>query len=235
MHGKENNINYNQNKTIMNMVINKSNITFKEINLYLKEFESINAETLKFQNFLIQSSLYDYFFSGGKYNKTNNEINENDKINKSLNLKFSSNDLFGGLDENMFFLNFEKDFFEININNKIKTLHCSELINFINHSNHIINLYLNNFPLIYLNKIKNPIIEFIFITNFFNFDKDITFPCSIINSCLPKLKKIKINYSNFSDSKEITFIKKNNVIMKDITLNLKEDIIKINYNLMILI
>ena len=224
-------LNEKENNKNMNMIINKSYLSFKEINLYLTEYESVNAETLELQNFLIESSLYDYFFSSYKYSKSNNNINEDKDKNKNQIKNYSKNNKFERIYGDLMFFNFEKDFFEINNNNKIEILHCSELINYINKSKNIINLYLNNFPLSYLKFIKNPLIELISIDNIFNFDNDIHFYCSNINHNLPKLKKIKIRYSNFYESKEIIYIKRNNKNIKYIKLNLKSGIIKIECDL----
>ena len=224
LYEKGNIINYEKNKKSMNMVINKANILLKEIDLYLKEFQSINAETLEFKNFLIESSIYDYFISGPKYNKQNmNSINKFGGSKSIDNLIKKNSDLIK--------INFEKDYFEMDLNGEIAILHCSELIDFINSSKHIINLYLYNFPLSYLKRITNPLIEFISIDNFFNFDKDITFCCHNINHRLPKLKKINIKYSNYDNSKEIIFIKRNRLSLKDIKLNLNNSTLIINSEL----
>ena len=201
----------------MDIIINKPNLSLKEIDLYLKEYQSINAETLEFKNFLIETSLYDYFMGSSKYNKSNINIKNVFNSNKNYNLfkkSIHNSDLIK--------LNFEKDFFEIDVDDEIKIYHCSELINLINSSKHLINLYLYNFPLSYLKRIMNPLIKFISIDNFFNFDNDITFYCDKINQRLPYLKKINIKFSNYEDSKEFTFIKRNNINLEDIKLNLIE-------------
>ena len=79
-----------------------------------------------------------------------------------------------------------------------------------------------------LKRITNPLIEFISIDNFFNFDKDIIFCCNNINQRLPKLKKINIKYSNYDNSKEIIFIKRNRINLKDVKLNLNNSTLIIN-------
>ena len=225
---KENIINYEKNKKNMNMIIDKPNISLKEINLYLKEYQSINAETLEFKNFLIEASIYNYFMSVSKYNnkKSINIIGTFDG-NKNLKNNFSKKNLFKK-NSDLIKINFEKDYFEMDIDDNITELHCSELINFINSSKHIINLYLYNFPLSLLKRITNPLIEFISIDNFFNFDKDITFCCNNINQRLPKLKKINIKYSNYENWKEVIFIKRNRINLKDIKLNLNNSTLIIN-------
>ena len=222
-----------ENKKNMEMIINKKCISLKEINLYLKEYQSINAETIEFKNFSVESSVYDYFFSGSKYNnKLNINHNKNkDGKNSDLIPKFSKNNYFDKINNDSLELNFENDFFEINENNKINILHCSEIVNFINSSKNIINLYLFNFPLLYLKNIKNQIIEFIEVNNFFNLNDEIIFCVNEINKNLPKLKKIKINYSNYNESKEFTYIKRSNTNLRNIKLNLKSDLLIINNNL----
>ena len=209
------------NQKYMNLTINKPNISLNEINMYLKEYESINAETLEFNNFSIENSLYDYLFNSSRYNMPN-IININNASSKNISIKKYNTDLL--------VLNFEKDFFEIDLNYKEQIFHCSELINYINCSKHIINLYLYNFPIIYLKKIINPLIEFISIDNFFNLENDIIFCSKEINRNLSKLKKIKIRYSNFLETKEMIYIKRNNFIIEDSKINLKNSILTINDN-----
>ena len=222
---KINSINTGKNNKNMNITINKQKISMNEINIYLKEYESINAEILEFKNFTIENSIYDYFFSSYGYNKKDSIIIN---TNKSLNDNLIKSNIFKKINNDFLELNFEMDFFEINIDNKVISLHCSELISFINKANNIINLFLYNFPLLYLKQIKNPLIEFISIENFFNFDNDIHFYSKQINQNLPKLKKIRIIFSNYFESKEIIFIKRNNVILEDVKINLKNSVLKIN-------
>ena len=79
------NLNKKEKKKNIDMIINKKNISLKEINLYLKEYQSINAETIEFKNFAIESSFYDYFFSGSKYyNELNININIKDGKNNDI-------------------------------------------------------------------------------------------------------------------------------------------------------
>ena len=125
-------------------------------------------------------------------------------------------------------INFEKDFFEVNLNNKICLLNCSELINYIKNYKYIKTLCLYNFPLEKLKYIENPFIEFIYIYNFFNFDNSITLYINNINNRLPQLSKIKIKIKDFSNNKEFTFIKKNEINLNNVTLNLLFDNIEIN-------
>ena len=222
---KINSINTGKNNKNMNITINKQKISMNEINIYLKEYESINAEILEFKNFTIENSIYDYFFSSYGSNKKDSIIIN---TNKSHNDNIIKSNIFKKINNDFLELNFEMDFFEINIDNKVISLHCSELISFINKANNIINLFLYNFPLLYLKQIKNPLIEFISIENFFNFDNDIHFYSKQINQNLPKLKKIRIIFSNYFESKEIIFIKRNNVILEDVKINLKNSVLKIN-------
>ena len=85
--------------------------------------------------------------SVSKYNNTKsiNIIGTFDG-NKNLKNNFSKKNLFKK-NSDLIKINFEKDYFEMDIDDNITELHCSELINFINSSKHIINLYLYNFPL----------------------------------------------------------------------------------------
>ena len=141
---KINSINTGKNNKNMNITINKQKISMNEINIYLKEYESINAEILEFKNFTIENSIYDYFFSSYGYNKKDSIIIN---TNKSLNDNLIKSNIFKKINNDFLELNFEMDFFEINIDNKVISLHCSELISFINKANNIINLFLYNFPL----------------------------------------------------------------------------------------
>ena len=210
---------YNISNKKEHMIINKPHLSFKEINLYLKEYETIGVDSLEFKNFLIQSSIYDYFFGNYKKNKKGENDDNINRYDKNLN-------------NNLRVFNFGNDFFEIKENSKIYILHCSEIINYINNSHEIINLYLYNFPVSHLKKIKNKLIEFLSIENFFNFDNDINFCINNINKSLPKIKKIKIKYFDYYYNKSITYIKAyNNFHIKNIIINLKGDKIKLNYNL----
>ena len=54
------------------MTINKPNISFKEINSYLKEYKSLNIDSIIFQNILIENSFFNSIF--GKFKSNNNYI-----------------------------------------------------------------------------------------------------------------------------------------------------------------
>ena len=85
-----------------------------------------------------------------------------------------------------------------------------------------------NFPLESVKSIENPNIEFIYINNFFNFVNGIVLTINDIKDRLPKLSKIKIKIRDFSNCKEFVFIKRNDIDLNNITLNLLEDNIEIN-------
>ena len=219
-----------KNKKNNPMIINKSSISFKEINLYLKEYQYIDADTIIFQNVLIENSFFTSFFgkfSSSKtidYNKNNNYGNET-KDNFNI-FKFSKN-IFDKNNNKLMF-NFEKDFFEVNINDKMSIINCSELINYIKNNKNLKYLYLFNFPLEDIKYIKNPFIEYIYINNFFNFENGIILTIDNISKRLPQLSKIKIKVSDYNKNKEFIFIKRNETFLGNITLNLLDDNIQIN-------
>jgi len=220
-----------KNKKNNPMIINKSSISFKEINLYLKEYKNIDVDTIIFQNILIENSFFTSFFGIFSSNKNldsnkNNNYNNEAKDNFNI-LKFSKN-IFDK-NKNKLMFNFEKDFFEVNINDKMSIINCSELINYIKNYKNLKYLYLFNFPLEDIKYIKNPFIEYIYINNFFNFENGIILTIDKINKRLPQLSKIKIKVSDFNKNKEFIFIKRNDTFLGNITLNLLDDNIEINY------
>ena len=220
----------NNNKNTFNynhMIINKPNISFKEINSYLKEYQSLDIDSIIFQNILIDNSFFNSLF--GKF-KSSNTFNYN---NNYMTKKINNNNIFR-FNKNIFdynkyklILNFEKDFFEVNINDKINILNCSELINYINNYKYIKTLCLYNFPLDKIKSIENPFIEFIYINNFFNIDNGVTLTINNMNSKIPKLSKLKIKIKDFYNSKELTFIKNNDITLHNVTLNLLDNNIEI--------
>ena len=219
--------NKNINNQINKMTINKSNISFKEINSYLKEYQSLDIDSIVFQNILIENSFFNSLF--GKFKSNNNYIYNNHYNTKNINnnniFKFNKNILENN---NKLIINFEKDFFEVNTNDKICLINSSEIITYIKNHLYIKILCLQNFPLEKLKCIENPFIEFIYINNFFNFDNGIILTINNINNRLPQLIKIKIKIKDFSNSKEFTFIKRNDINLNNITLNLLYDNIEIN-------
>ena len=219
-------IDNNKSSKSSQIIINKQNISFKEINTCLKDFESFdNIKTLVFQNILIENSFFKSLFT--KY-KSNNTINYNNYETKNIKnnsfLKFNKN-IF---DNNILIFNFEKDFFEVNINDKITILNCSELINYINNYKFSKNVYFLNFPLININSIENPFIENIYINNFFNLENRIILPINEIITKIPKLSKIYIKVKDFSNSIKFSFIRRNDLNINKVTLNLLDDNIGID-------
>ena len=223
------NINNNSNnKKISQIVINKSSISFKEINSALKEYQSNNIETIVFQNMLIENSFFNSLFVKFKSNNSIKYNNNYDTKNINNNNIFKFNKNIFEKNKYKLVINFEKDFFEVNLNEKICILNCSELIDFINNYKYIRILYLFNFPLENIKFIENRFIEYIYINNFFNFENGIILPLNNINTKIPKLSKIIIKIRDFSNVKEFSFIKSNDININNITLNLLDDNIEIN-------
>ena len=233
----ENSANTNGNTK---MIINKPNISLKEINTYLNNYQSLNLEKLIFENMtIVDNSFLGFgsFFWGYKSSDStnNNTINEkkdtifstiNKNKNNNNNLTYSKSLI--ETNKNSLSINFEKDFFEVIFNNKLYVLNCSEIINYISQSKSIKELYLYNFPLGDMENIANPSVENIYIDNFFNFENGIIFTLNNIKKNLPRLSNIKIKNTDFSNSKEFMFLKREDITFKNIKLNLVDDNIEID-------
>ena len=190
------------NNSITKMIINKPNISLKEINTYLNKYQSLNLEKLIFENMTIADNSFlgfGSFFWGFKSSNSasNNTINDKKDTKFNITNKNKNNILTYSksiieTNKNSLSINFEKDFFEVIFNNKLCVLNCSEIINYINKSKNIKELYLYNFPLGDMQYIINPYVENIYIDNFFNFENGIIFTINNIKKNLPRLSNIKI-------------------------------------------
>lgn len=231
-HSSKTNTNTNSNSR---MIINKPNISFKEINSYLNEYQSLNLEKLIFENMTITDNSFlgfGSFFWGFKSSNSASNNTINDKKNTTFNNKNNNNLAYSKSliesNKNSLSINFEKDFFEVIFNNKFYVLNCSEIINYISKSKNIKELYLYNFPLGNMENISNPYVENIYIDNFFNFENGIIFTINNIKKNLPRLSNIKIKNTDFSHSKEFIFLKREDITFKNIKLNLVDDNIEID-------
>ena len=190
------------NNSITKMIINKPNISLKEINTYLNKYQSLNLEKLIFENMTIADNSFlgfGSFFWGFKSSNSSSNNTINDKkdtifniTNKNKNNILTYSKSIIETNKNSLSINFEKDFFEVIFNNKLCVLNCSEIINYINKSKNIKELYLYNFPLGDMQYIVNPYVENIYIDNFFNFENGIIFTINNIKKNLPRLSNIKI-------------------------------------------
>ena len=226
------------NNSNTKMIINKANISLKEINTYLNNYQSLNLEKLIFENMtIIDNSFLGFgsFFWGFKSSNssTNSSINDktnNNNPNKNNNLSYNKSLI--ETNKNSLYINFEKDFFEVIFNNKLCLLNCSEIINYINKSKNLKELYLFNFPLGDMKNISNPYIENIYIDNFFNFENGIILTMDNIVKHLPSLSSIKIKTTDFSNSKEFIFLKREDINFKNIKINLVDDNIEIDNDIL---
>jgi len=226
------------NNSITKMIINKANISLKEINTYLNKYQSLNLEKLIFENMTIfDNSLLGFgsFFWGFKSSNStsNNTINDNNvtlfnNIYKTKNNNLAYSKSLIDSNKNSLSINFEKDFFEVIFNNKLCVMNSSEIINYINKSKSIKELFLYNFPLGDMQYISNPYVENIYIDNFFNFENGIIFTINNIKKNLPRLSNIKIKNTDFSKSKEFIFLKREDICFKNLKLNLIDDNIEID-------